>query len=95
MYHEVLSLKVNPDQVFVSEGESFTFKCGPSNDSLEQISVFLNGNEPSQGIVTQINVTDGIVHYQYRNTTFEDDNTIIVCAAGSNQGTIDVTVFCE
>ena len=91
----MISLQVNPDQISIAEGESFAFNCGPSNDSLEQISVFLNGNEPSQGIVTQINITDGIVHYQYRNTTSEDDNTIIVCAAGSDLGTIYITVFCE
>lgn len=55
----------------------------------------LNQNEQAQDAVTRLNMTDGIVLYQYHNTTFEDDNTRIVCAAGADQGVIHITVFCK
>ena len=65
-------------------------------DPLEGISTTLNNNEPSEGIVLPINTSaDGVALFQYRTTTFEDDNTIIVCTAGQDVGTIHLTVFCE
>ena len=95
-YHETLALPVSQNRIYVTEGESFNFSCGPSNDLLEGISITLNNNEPPQGIVTAMGtLSDGAVLYQYRNTTFEDDNTRIVCTAGQDEGVIYLTVFCE
>ena len=91
----MLALPVSQGQIFVTEGESFIFSCGPSMDPLEGISVTLNNNEPSQRFVLQINTSESGTYFQYRNTTFEDDNTRIVCTAGQDVGTIDLTVFCK
>ena len=91
----MLALPVSQGQIFVTEGESFNFSCGPSNDPLDGISVTLNNNEPSQGIVFPIGTLNNATLFQYRNTTFEDDNTRIVCTAGQDVGTIDLTVFCK
>ena len=61
---------------------------------LSIINVTLNYNEPSDGIVTLVNVShDGIRLYKYRNTTYEDDGTLIVCTAGQDRGVIELTVF--
>ena len=80
----------------VTEGESFTFRCGPSNDPLELISVILNDNEQPQGRVNFVNRSaDGVMLYQYRNTKCDDHNTRITCAAGSDRGTIHLSVFCK
>lgn len=80
----------------VTEGESFTFSCGPSNDPLELISVTLNDNEPPQSRIYFVNESDdGVRLYQYRNTTIDDHNTIIVCTAGSDRGVIQLSVFCK
>ena len=96
VYHKALAIKVNPAQISVTEGESFTFSCGPSNDPLESISVTLNENEQPLGRVNLVNRSDDdIMFYQYRSTTFEDHNTRIVCSAGSDRGIIRLSVFCK
>lgn len=72
------------------------FTCGPSTDSLDRISVFLNKNEPSDGIVHKVNESDnGVVLYKYRNATIDDNDKMITCSAGQDEGTIQLTVFCE
>ena len=92
----MLTINVSPDQVFITEGESFTFTCGPSKDPLELISVMLNENEQPLDRVTTVNESDdGIILYQYRNTTFEDHNTRIECTAGTDRGFLYLSVFCK
>ena len=88
---------MSPKYIAVTEGDSFTFTCGPSNDEYERISITLNENMPSQGIVVVVNDTspNGVIEYRYRNTTMEDDDTEIVCSAGRDEGIIHLTVFCE
>lgn len=83
--------------ITVVEGESFIFSCGPSTDRYEGITVTLNDNMLSQGIVTRINGTspDDVIWYRYNHTTAADDNTRIVCTAGQDKGVIHLTVFCE
>jgi len=80
--------------IFVNEGYPFNFSCGPSNDPLEMISVTLNNNEPSTGIVNRLSGSIGDkVLYQYRVTNRSDDDTTITCTAGQDTGRITVTVF--
>lgn len=56
----------------------------------------LNENEQSLGRVTTVNESDdGIILYQYRNTTYEDHNTRIVCTAGTDRGFLHLSVFCK
>ena len=88
---------MSPTHITVTEGQSFTFTCGPSGDDLEGISITLNDNMPSDGIVDVVNDTspDGVMEYRYRNTTADDDDTRIVCSAGQDEGFIYLTVFCE
>jgi len=82
--------------VFVTEGYPFNFSCGPSQDDLERISVTLNDNQPSTGIVTRLKGNRGeVVLFQFRATDRNDNGTVIKCTAGSDTGSIAVTVFCK
>ena len=94
-YCKTLALPVSQERIYVTEGESFNFSCGPPIDPLEGTTTTLNNNEPSVGIVTQIGISENITFYHYRNTTFEDNNTRIVCTAGQDVGVIYLTVFCK
>ena len=95
-YCKTLALPVSQERIHVTEGEAFNFSCGPPIDPLEGTTTTLNNNKPSMGIVTQIGISeDGVTLFQYRNTTFEDDNTRIVCTAGQDVGVIHLTVFCK
>ena len=82
--------------IFVNEGYPFNFSCGPSADPLEMISVTLNDNQVSTGIVTRLSGARGQkVLFHYRATTSDDDDTTITCTAGQDTGRISVTVFCK
>ena len=93
--HTVLTLPVSQENISVTQGESFKFFCGPSNDQLDGIAVTLNNNEPSTGIVNRNGTRDDISFFVYRNTTQDDDGTRIVCSSGRDTGTIYLTVFCK
>ena len=60
------------------------------------ISVTLNENEQFLGRVNFVNESDdGVILYQYRNTTCDDHDTRIVCTAGTDRGVIRLSVFCK
>ncbi|XP_065886154.1 netrin receptor unc-40-like [Dysidea avara] len=90
----ILALPFSPELIFVNEGYPFNFSCGPSADPLEMISVTLNDNQVSTGIVTRLSGSRGQeVLFQYRATTRGDNGTTITCTAGQDMGIIKVTVF--
>ena len=91
-----MALPFSPELIFVNEGYPFNFSCGPSADPLEMISVTLNDNQVSTGIVTRLSGSRGQeVLFQYRATTRGDNGTTITCTAGQDMGIIKVTVFCK